>query len=92
MKRITFIVTLLLISLAAMAQEQLGNGLTIDKTVHNFGDILLDNNFAKGLKDGDTKEEVYLRLFQGITKKDADKEKEKSKAQKNTSGNSNEKK
>ena len=43
MKRITFIVTLLLISLAAMAQEQLGNGLTIDKTVHNFGDILLDN-------------------------------------------------
>ena len=39
MKRITFIVTLLLISLAAMAQEQLGNGLTIDKTVHNFGDI-----------------------------------------------------
>jgi hypothetical protein len=46
--------------------------------LQSFGDILLDNNFAKGLRDGDTKEEVYLRLFQGITKKDADKEKEKS--------------
>ena len=43
MKRITFIVTLLLISLAAMAQEQLGNGLAIDKVVHNFGDILIEN-------------------------------------------------
>ncbi|MBQ2713574.1 MAG: hypothetical protein IJF22_01210 [Clostridia bacterium] len=45
--------------------------------LQSFGDILLDNNFAKGLRDGDTKDEVYLRLFKNMTKKDADKAKEK---------------
>ena len=28
---------------SAIAQEKIGNGLEVDKTVHNFGDILLDN-------------------------------------------------
>ncbi|MBP3390021.1 MAG: hypothetical protein J6K71_02440 [Clostridia bacterium] len=46
-------------------------------TLQTYGDILLDNNFAKGLRDGDTKDEVYLRLFKGMTKKDADKAKDK---------------
>ena len=43
MKNIIFIITLLLISLTAAAQEQLGNGLVIDKSVHDFGDILLES-------------------------------------------------
>ena len=40
-KLITVILTLL--SVAAAAQEKLPNGLVIDKTVHNFGDIMLDS-------------------------------------------------
>ena len=40
-KLITVILTLM--SVAAAAQEKLPNGLVIDKTVHNFGDILLDS-------------------------------------------------
>lgn len=43
MKKFKLIITLLLTTLAATAQEQLGNGLTIDKLTHNFGDILLEN-------------------------------------------------
>ena len=42
-----------------------------------YGDILLDNNFAKGFKDNDSIEDAQLRFFKGITKKDADKAKEK---------------
>lgn len=40
---IIFILTALLFSQAAMAQEKIEEGLEIDKTVHNFGDILLSS-------------------------------------------------
>ena len=40
---IIFILTALLFGQAAMAQEKIGEGLEIDKTVHNFGDILLSS-------------------------------------------------
>jgi hypothetical protein len=33
----------ILISITAFAQEQLGNGLVIDKMIHDFGDILLES-------------------------------------------------
>ena len=38
---IIFILTALIFGQAASAQEKIGEGLEIDKTVHNFGDILL---------------------------------------------------
>ena len=43
MRRCTYILVLVLMSLCcdAIGQEKLGNGLEIDKMVHNFGDILL---------------------------------------------------
>ena len=42
MKRIVIAIFVLISSLAMSAQEQLGNGLTIDKHIHDFGDILLE--------------------------------------------------
>ena len=50
--------------------------------LQTYGDILLDNQFAKGFRDGDTIEEAQLRLFQGITKKEADKAKDKANKEK----------
>ncbi|MBR5103912.1 MAG: DUF1573 domain-containing protein [Bacteroidales bacterium] len=41
MRKITIIAAVLLSMLAANAQERIGNVLEIDKTVHNFGDIML---------------------------------------------------
>ena len=38
---IIFILAALISGQAASAQEKIGEGLEIDKTVHNFGDILL---------------------------------------------------
>ena len=45
MKRCIYIIlySLLFICSEAVGQEKIGNGLEIDKTVHNFGDILLDS-------------------------------------------------
>ena len=42
MKRIVIAIFVLISSLAMSAQEQIGNGLTIDKHIHDFGDILLE--------------------------------------------------
>lgn len=50
--------------------------------LQTYGDILLDNQFAKGFRDGDTLEDAQLRLFQGITKKEADKAKDKANKEK----------
>ena len=38
---IIFILAALIFGQTASAQEKIGEGLEIDKTVHNFGDILL---------------------------------------------------
>ena len=43
MKKIIIAISVLISSLAMSAQEQLGNGMTIDKQIHDFGDILLEN-------------------------------------------------
>lgn len=47
MKRITsfcfVLITCILFNNSSYAQEKLGNGLEIDKMVHNFGDIMLDS-------------------------------------------------
>lgn len=43
MRKIFISISLILMSIAAFSQEQLGNGLLIDKLVHDFGDILLEN-------------------------------------------------
>ena len=44
MKKIITIISAIVLSLfMGMAQEKIGNILEVDKTVHNFGDILLDS-------------------------------------------------
>ena len=43
MKKFIIAISVLISSLAMSAQEQIGNGLTIDKHIHDFGDILLEN-------------------------------------------------
>jgi hypothetical protein len=47
MERITrfciSLITGIFIAISSNAQEKIGNGLEIDKMVHNFGDIMLDS-------------------------------------------------
>lgn len=43
LSHIIFLVASLLIGQTLLAQEKIGEGLEIDKTVHNFGDILMEN-------------------------------------------------
>ena len=42
-RKITIIAAVLLSMLTGWAQEKIGNVLEIDKTIHNFGDIMLDS-------------------------------------------------
>ena len=42
-RKITIITAVLLSMLTGWAQEKIGNVLEIDKTIHNFGDIMLDS-------------------------------------------------
>lgn len=57
-----------------LGQPLVHRGQLVLKT---YGDILLDNGFAKGVKDNDNLEDIQLRFLKGITKKEADKAKEK---------------
>lgn len=43
MKKIIIAISIVLFSIAVQAQEQLGNGVVIDKLIHDFGDILIEN-------------------------------------------------
>lgn len=42
-KHITFILAILVSIFTGWAQEKIGNVLEVDKTIHNFGDIMLDS-------------------------------------------------
>ena len=42
MKKIIIAISIFIVSISALAQEQLGNGMVIDKLIHDFGDILLE--------------------------------------------------
>ena len=43
MKRYIILILISAISLAAYAQEKIGNNLEIDKNIHDFGDVLIEN-------------------------------------------------
>ena len=43
MKRHIILVLLSLLSLAGSAQEKIGSNLEIDKNIHDFGDVLIEN-------------------------------------------------
>ena len=43
MKRYIILILMSAISLAAFAQEKIGNNLEIDKSIHDFGDVLIEN-------------------------------------------------
>ena len=48
MKRHIILVLLSLISLAGSAQEKIGSNLEIDKNIHDFGDVLIENVLGTG--------------------------------------------